>query len=212
MNPSNDLTYQLLSNQIQLLWNEEFSRELGFGKYSNWALNITSSQIIPMLSAIGRYGRVGEKCPDIDTKQIWYNSQRIELGLDEILGIKLFLNQEQQAALSFLGHFVDDCRNYTIPFEYSEESPQFVENVSWIMNPTSSDLFGIIWHLGLFGSRFERYIYSDENIPTCINGYTPRAQEPLICLMRVAQKQPTCYHCGGDRYPLRENYQTLYKN
>lgn len=98
----------LLSNQIQLLWNEEFSRELGLGKYSSWALNITSSQIIPLLLAIGQYGRAGEQCPDIDTKQIWYNSHGIERGLDEILGIKLFLNQEQQSALSFVGHFVDD--------------------------------------------------------------------------------------------------------
>lgn len=195
MNPSNDLTYQLLSNQIQVLFNEDFSRELGIGKYSSWALNITSSQIIPMLSAIGHYGRVGEKCPDIDTNAMFSGR-----GIDG--DIKLFLNQEQQNDLIFLGEYFWDKWKLPIPIEYTEKSPSFIENTNWIINPTSSDLFGVIWHIGGFGLRFGECI---QNFPNSINGFSPRAQECLICLTRVAQGQLTYYQLAGERFPLREN-------
>ncbi|GBO53410.1 hypothetical protein APA_1317 [Pseudanabaena sp. lw0831] len=196
MNPSSELTYQLLSNQIQLLWNEEFSRELGFGKYSKWALNITSSQIIPMLSAIGHYGRSGLQCLDIDTRAMFSGR-----GIDG--DIKLCLNQAQQNALIFLGdYFWNNCK-LPIPIEYTEKSPYFIENTNWIFNPTSSDLYGVIWHIGGFGSRFGAH---RKNFPNSINGFSPRAQECLICLMRVAQSQLTYYQFAGERFPLRENH------
>jgi hypothetical protein len=197
MNPSNDLAYSLLLNQIQILCNEEFSRKLGFGKYSSWMLNTTSSQIIPMLSAIGHYGRSGLQCPDIDTKPM-LSGHRIDEN------IKLSLNQEQQNALIFLGYYYLNRWKLPIPIpiEYSEESPYFIENTNWIINPTSSDLFGVIWHIGGFGCRFERH---SMNLPDSINGFSPRAQECLICLMRVAQGQLTYYQLGGKRFPLRES-------
>ncbi|NET78301.1 hypothetical protein [Okeania sp. SIO1F9] len=87
------------------------------------------------------------------------------------------------------------------PFDYSKRSPHFAENVNWAINLTSSDLFGIIWHLGGFGIRFPSYA---KNSGKSINSYHCRAQECLICLMRVAQGQLTYYQLGGERFPLRE--------
>jgi hypothetical protein len=197
MNQSNEISYLLLLNQIQALWNEEFNQKLDLGKYSKWALNLTPSKLISMLSAIGLYGRLSPQYPDIDTIQMLDDRQ----GLDELLGIKLTLNQEQQQALSFLEKLFSTYRvaEFTIPFEYSKESPHFVDNVNWAMNLTHSDLFGVIWHVGGFGIR-NRY----KGTMNSINDYHPRAQECLICMMRVAQREATYYRLGGKRFPLRE--------
>ena len=128
-------------------------------------------------------------------------------GLNETTHIKL--NKEQQKALSFLCRFCNRLHPYEkklangpreLPFEYSASSSDFVKNVDWAMNLTSSDLFGIIWHLGGFSMR----CYGHHEINTSINEYHPRAQESLICLMRVAQGQPTYYLMGGKKFLLRE--------
>jgi len=191
--------YQLLTDQIQVLLNEEFTKKLEFGKYSRWAVNLTSSEIIPILSAIGHYGISSASCPDIDTRLMFSGH-----GLDQILGSKLWLTQEQLNALRFLASFYvrrSDRSKYNMLPEYSKESPHFARNVAWAIGLTSSDLFGIFWHVGGFGSR---NLYK-KDLEACINNYHPRVQECLICLMRLAQSQTTYYQLAGERYPLREN-------
>ncbi|NES66995.1 MAG: hypothetical protein F6K24_17955 [Okeania sp. SIO2D1] len=195
MNQSNTTIYQLLDYQINNLLNEKFAKKLSLGKYSSWVLDLTAAQIIPMLSAIGEYGKAGIQCPDIDTRPILSGK-----CLDS-LGIILPLNEEQQKALNFLGNYFWRQDKLSPPFDYSKRSPHFAENVNWAINLTSSDLFGIIWHLGGFGIRFPSYAKNSEK---SINSYHYRAQECLICLMRVAQGQLTYYQLGGQRFPLRE--------
>jgi hypothetical protein len=199
MGQSNETIYQLLTNQIQTLLNEEFIRELELGKYSKWAIELTSSEIISILSAIGEYGKLGNTCPDIDTSPMFSGS-----GLDRILGNKLWLTRGQLSALSFLSALYGCSSNpskLTIPFEYSKRSPYFLENVVWARELSSSDLFGILWHVGGFSVRN----FYKNNLQSCINDYHPRTQECLICLMRVAQGQKTYYQLAGKRYSLREN-------
>jgi hypothetical protein len=77
------------------------------------------------------------------------------------------------------------------------------------MGLTSSDLFGIIWHVGGFASRSVA-----EPIRDSINdySYSEKWQEPLICLMRVAQGQLTYYQLAGKQFPLRECQQVLVDN
>lgn len=190
-------------NQIQTLLDEEFTQKLELGKYSRWALNLTPSEIIPMLAAIGQYAKLSALCPYINTEPMFSG-----YGLDQISDIKLWLTQEQLNALSFLTSIYDsrlDRSKRAIPFEYSKESPHFSENVSWAIELTRSDLFGILWHVGGFSARY----YYKKHLENCINHYHPRAQECLICLMRVAQGQATYYQLAGERYPLREHPQDL---
>lgn len=196
MNQSNTTIYQLLDDQINNLLNEKFAKKLSLGKYSSWALDLNAAKIIPMLSAIGEYGKAGIQCPDIDTRPILSGK-----GLNS-LGIILPLNEEQQKALNFLGNYFGSQDKFSLPFDYSKQSPNFAENVNWAINLTSSDLFGIIWHLGGFGIR--RTPLYGNNSEKSINSYHYRAQECLICLMRVAQGQLTYYQLGGKRFPLRE--------
>jgi hypothetical protein len=204
----NEVTYELLMSQIQDLLNEKFTRQLELGKYSKWALNLTQFEIVPMLAAIGQYGKLSAPFPDINTEPMFSGQ-----GLDQILDIKFFLIQEQLNALSFLASFcrdrLDRSRSkFATPFEYSKESPRFAENVAWAIKLTRRDLFGILWHVGGFSTRN----YYRENLENCINDYHPRVQECLTCLMRVAQGQPTYYQLGGERYSLREHQQKLLHN
>lgn len=197
MGQTNETIYQSLTSQIQALLNDEFSQKLKLGVYSKWALKLTSSEIIPILSATGKYGKLSPYCPDIDTTPMFSGC-----GLDQIWGTKIWLIQEQLNALSFLLAIYccsSDLSRLTIPFEYSKESPDFSENVVWARELSSSDLFGILWHIGGFGNR---NCYK-KKLESCINDYHPRAQECLICLMRVAQGQTTYYQLAGERYPLR---------
>ena len=204
----NEITYELIASQIQDLLNEEFARELELGKYSKWASNLTQHEIVPILAAIGQYGKFSAPFPDINTEPMFAGQ-----GLDQILEIKFWLSQEQLNALRFLASLYRNrldrsWARLSIPLEYSKESPHFSENVAWAMELTSSDLFGIFWHVGGFSTRN----YYKKNLKNCINDYHPRAQECLICLMRVAQGQPTYYQLGGKRYSLREHPQKLFQN
>jgi hypothetical protein len=204
----NEFTYELLTSQIQELLNEKFAQQLALGKYSKWASNLTQYEIVPMLAAIGHYGKLSASFPDINTEPMFSGK-----GLDRILDIKFFLIQEQLNALRFLASFyrdgLDSSRSkFATLFEYSKEAPRFAENVAWAIELTSSDMFGILWHVGGFSTRN----YYKENLRNCINDYHPRAQECLICLMRVAQGQPTYYQLGGERYSLREYRQKLLRN
>ena len=193
MGETNKTIYKSLASQIQALLNDEFIQKLKFGKYSKWALKLTSSEIIPILSAAGKYGKLSPLCPDIDTTPMFSGH-----GLNQIWGTKIWLNQEQLNALSFLAviYCSSDFSKLKIPIEYSEEAPDFSENVVWARELSSSDLFGILWHIGGFGSRN----FYKKTLEGCINDYHPRAQECLICLMRVAQGQVTYYQLAGERY------------
>jgi hypothetical protein len=208
MNDFNEMTYELIASQVQDLLNEKFTQKLELGKYSKWALNLTQYEIVPILAAIGQYGRFSAPFPDINTEPMFAGQ-----GLDQILDIKFWLSQEQLNALAFLASLYRNSFNssysrLTIPFEYNKESPNFSENVAWAMELTSSDLFGIVWHVGGFSTRN----FYKKNLKNCINDYHPRAQECLICLMRVAQGQPTYYQLGGERYSLREPQQKSFQN
>jgi len=213
MEQSNEIVYQNLVNQIQPLLNEKFIQELKLGKYSSWAIDLMPAMIIPMLSAIGEYGKLSPPCPNINMRSLMDDRKSLD---DQLLGVKLWINEEQKKALSFLVQLflVQICREryedkFTIPFEYSKESPDFTENVNWAMGLTSSDLFGIIWHVGGFASRSVA-----EPIRDSINdySYSEKWQEPLICLMRVAQGQLTYYQLAGKQFPLRECQQVLVDN
>lgn len=214
MEQSNEIIYQNLVNQIQTLLNEKFIQELKFGKYSRWAIDLTPDMIIPMLSAIGKYGKLSPPCPNINMRNLMDARKSLD---DQLLGAKLWINEEQKKALSFLVQlwWKPPQDKFTIPFEYSKESPNFIENVNWAMDLTSSDLFGIIWHVGGFASR------NPPSIPTIkdsINDYysglpgSAKKQESLICLMRVAQGQLTYYQLVGRQFPLRECQQVLDNN
>lgn len=198
MEQANEAMYQALTSQIQAVLNEELIQQLKLGKYSKWALKLRSSEIIPILSAIGLYGKSSPPCPDIDTSPMFSGN-----GLDQILETKLWLTQEQLSVLSFLS-VLYGCRSdpakLTIPLEYSQASPYFLENLAWARDLSGSDLFGILWHIGGFGVRN----FYKNRLEACVNDYHPRVQECLICLMRVAQGQPTYYQVAGTRYPLRE--------
>ena len=194
----NKLVYQLLSSQIQILLNKEFTYKLKLGKYSQWAINLTIDQTISIVAAIGQFGRLSPNYPNIKLIEkltgqsldlLLWKSIRDGKGLDELLGYKLRLNNEQHMALNFLDQFDpfwlgvrnDDLSKISIPFQYSINSPKFPENVYWAMNLTSSDLFGIIWITGYFITRLSRQSYSS------INLYEPRAQHGIICMMRIGQ-------------------------
>ncbi|MGD1807657.1 hypothetical protein ACP6PL_19780 [Dapis sp. BLCC M126] len=107
----------MLDYQINNLLNEKFAKKLTLGKYSDWALGLTTAQIIPMLSAIGEYGKAGIQWPDIDTRPILS-----EKSLNS-LGIILPLNEEQQKAFNFLGNYFRSQDKLSPPFDYSKRSP-----------------------------------------------------------------------------------------
>ncbi len=197
MYQSNELVYQLLLNQIQTIMDKDFIQSLRGGKYSDWAEELEPEQVLPMLAAIGEYGRLGSPCPDVDTQQMLCGK-----SLDEVSGITILLNQVQLKALEFLAMLVlHPTPRLDIPADYTHKSTHFAENVNWAIDLTRNDLFGIIWHTGGYGIRG----FSGFDINT-INTYAPRSQEALICLMRVAQGKPTSYQVAGERFLLREDH------
>ena len=98
--------------------------------------------------------------------------------------------------LDFIAKFARYGRDDTIPVEFTQASPDFVDTVNWAMSLTSSDLFGVLWHIGGFWMRYEGEECSS------ISLYHERAQECLIALIRLAQGQCTYYYYGGTRIPL----------
>jgi hypothetical protein len=190
---SDDFSSIFLS-QLQSLFNDKFIQRLSLGKYSRWAVRLSIEETAAIFSAVGEIGLSGTDFPVLEDA---FEEFR---GIENYPSELIILNQRQQDALLFLTrlfrkNLIDD---FSIPNEYACQSPNFRHNVEWAYNPTKSDLFGVLWHVGGLAIRSIRQNMSS------IDQYHIRAQEHLICLIRVAQGQATYYQFGGNRIPLRQ--------
>jgi len=178
---------QTFTQHLSQIINDNYREWLAIGKYTRWAVSLTAEQLLPMLCAIGCYGR-----PGLDANQR--------------------LNARQVAALLFLRRYFwlacypaaldladdpDALDREIANSEFSWKFPGFEENTCWADQLTPNDLFGVLWHVGGFGGRE----YGGEDN---LNSLYYRSQECLNCLMQVAQGQQTYYYLAGTRFPLRE--------
>ncbi len=179
----------------QIINDENFCSDLSRGKYSMWARFLTVEQLIPMLCAIGEYGRYSPNIEDIPIRQ------QIGKNLKEELHGCFEWNSQQITALSFL---IVLFRNKKLAIEnsnFSWKHSDFKKNICWADSLTSSDLFGVIWHVGGFSIRcftlpnhLNKESVSIDEIPV---SNKQRFLEALNCLTRVAQGKQTYYRHGG---------------
>jgi hypothetical protein len=194
MSEKSDDFSNIFLSQIQSLLNDRFIERLSLGKYSRWAIGLSIEEVAAIFSAVGEIGLSGTDFPILEDT---FEEFR---GIENYPPELIILNDRQQNALFFFTRLFRKnlIDGFSIPDEYTCQSSNFRHNVEWAYNPTKGDLFGILWHVGGLAIRSNR-----QNISS-IDQYHIRAQEHLICLIRVAQGQATYYQFGGSRMPLRQ--------
>jgi hypothetical protein len=187
--------YKNLTQHIsQILDDENFRREMSLGKYSRWAVSLTAEQLIPMLSAIGEYGRYGSDIKDIPIEQ------QIRENLKEKRHEYFEFNHQQIPALSFLTNFFwcDSREKELIIKDYDWKHADFENNICWANSLTASDLLGVIWHAKGFFGRYSLLGHLDkEGVAIGIEISHRLLLEALNCLTRVAQGKQTYYRYGS---------------
>ena len=151
--------YKNLTQHISQILNDKNFREenLSLGKYSSWAVSLTAEQLIPMLAAIGEYGRYGSDIKDIPIEQ------QVRENLREKPHEYFEFNQQQITALLFLKDFFWDSRNRELTIKnshFSWKNSDFEKNIYWANSLTSSDLLGVIWHVAGFFGRCSVFLNS----------------------------------------------------
>jgi len=175
----------------QIINDENFCKDL-----STWARLLTVEQLIPMLCAIGEYGRYSPNIEDIPI------GQQLEKTFREELHECFEWNSQQITALSFLIALFQHKKLAIENSNFSWKHSDFQKNIYWANSLTSSDLFGVIWLVEVFSIRGVTLPYHLKNkesvfvdeIPVSNNRIFLKA---LNCLIRVAQGKQTYYRHGG---------------
>jgi len=210
----NDKIYHNLIQRISLILDgrgfssEEYSfrKQLSYGKYSSWAKSITAEQLIPILCAIGLYGRNSPDTKDIPIKQQRRIVGKLNKYREKCLLLKF--NEPQTIALLFLNNKVLHFGQIYFPIDdsyFSWKHPQFKDNIRWVnFLRTPSDFLGIIWLVKNLVVRYHpeedclTTLAKDKQIYYEFSGGTTQGRflEALICLTRVSQYKQTYYRCG----------------